>query len=164
MSWSQLLPWPSSSLLGSCPTLLPPPLDPSSHQASLHFWPKSRSSSLSSPSCSLFDQQKIHPSVLLTHASDQELLLSSWKLDGPVCHCGLSNFPILRPSCPTGGRRVCNGRLLHSSLCGQNPQQVLAIPGGSASAVVPMVRTTPPKEDKVDTSLAEAQTAQTLVA
>jgi hypothetical protein len=37
-------------------------------------------------------------------------------------------------------------------------------PGGSASVVAPMDRTTPPKEDKVGTSSAEAPTAQALVA
>jgi hypothetical protein len=41
---------------------------------------------------------------------------------------------------------------------------VATVPGGSASVAVPMVRTTPPKEDKVDTSSAEAPIAQTLVA
>jgi hypothetical protein len=51
-----------------------------------------------------------------------------------------------------------------SSLHGQNPQQVLTIPGGSASATEPMVPTTPPKEDKVDTSSVEVPTAQALVA
>jgi hypothetical protein len=38
------------------------------------------------------------------------------------------------------------------------------MPGGSASAVVSMVRTTPPKEDKVDTLSTEAPMAQALVA
>jgi hypothetical protein len=57
-----------------------------------------------------------------------------------------------------------NGCLLHSSLHGHNPQQVLTISDGGASVVVPMVCTTQPKEDKVDTSMVEAPTAQTLVA
>jgi hypothetical protein len=41
---------------------------------------------------------------------------------------------------------------------------VLTISGGSASVVVPMVRTTPPKEDKAGTSSVEAPTAQPMVA
>jgi hypothetical protein len=41
---------------------------------------------------------------------------------------------------------------------------VLTIPGGSASMVVPMVCTTLPKEDKVDTTSVEVPTAQALVA
>jgi hypothetical protein len=86
------------------------------------------------------------------------------KLDGLVWHSGLSNFPALGSSCPTGGRRKCSGHLLRSCLSGQNPQQVLTIPGGSASTVVPMVHTTPPNEDKVDTSSAEVPTAQALAA
>jgi hypothetical protein len=60
--------------------------------------------------------------MLLAHDGDQELLLSSEKSDGPVWHSGLSGFPVLMPSCPTGGRRIHSGHLLHSSLCGQNPQ------------------------------------------
>jgi hypothetical protein len=51
-----------------------------------------------------------------------------------------------------------------SSPHSQNPQYVLTIPGGSALAVVTMVRTTLSKEDKVDTSLAEVPMAQALVA
>jgi hypothetical protein len=38
------------------------------------------------------------------------------------------------------------------------------IPGGSASVVASMDRTTPPKEDKVGTSSVEAPIAQALVA
>jgi hypothetical protein len=83
---------------------------------------------------------------------------------GLVWHFRLSGFPILRSSCPTGGRHIRNGHLLCSSLYGQNPQQVLTIPSGSASAVTPMVCTTLPKEDKVDTSSAKAPMAQALVA
>jgi hypothetical protein len=83
---------------------------------------------------------------------------------GLVWHFRLSGFPILRSSCPTGGRHIRNGHLLRSSLYGQNPQQVLTIPSGSASAVTPMVCTTLPKEDKVDTSSAKAPMAQALVA
>jgi hypothetical protein len=97
--------------------------------------------------------------MLLTRLGDQELLLSLGKLDGPVWHSGLSSIPILRPSCPASGRRIRNDRLLRSSLRGQNPQYVLTIPGGSASVVVSIVHTTPPKEDKVDTSLVEGPMA-----
>jgi hypothetical protein len=61
-----------------------------------------------------------------------------------------------------GGRRICNGRLLQSSLRGQNLQQVLTIPSENASVVVPMVCTTPPKEDKVDTSSTDVPTGQAL--
>jgi hypothetical protein len=46
----------------------------------------------------------------------------------------------------------------------KNPEQVLTIPGGSASVVVPMDRTTPSMEDKVGTSSAEAPMTQALVA
>jgi hypothetical protein len=70
----------------------------------------------------LTDQQKTHPLVLLARVGDQKLLLSPRKLDDPVWHFRLSSFPILRLFCPTGGRRVCNGRLLHSILHGKNPQ------------------------------------------
>jgi hypothetical protein len=96
--------------------------------------------------------------VLLTCADDQKQSLSLRKSDGSVGLSRLSGFPVPRPSCPAGGRRICNFRLMHSS------QQVLTIPGGSASAVVPMVRTTPPKEDKVSTSLKEPPRDQALVA
>jgi hypothetical protein len=102
--------------------------------------------------------------VLLACAGDQELRLSSGKLDGLVWHSRLSDFSALRPSYPTGSRHICNGCLLRSSLRGQNPQQVQTIPSGNASAVAPMVSTTPPKEDNVDTSSAEAPAAQALVA
>jgi hypothetical protein len=51
--------------------------------------------------------------MLLARASDQELQLLPEKLDGPVCHSGLSGFPDLRPFCPTGGRCIHNGHLLH---------------------------------------------------
>jgi hypothetical protein len=108
------------SSLGPYPTLLPSPLDSSPHRASLRHWPKTYSSPLSSPGCSLVDQQRIHPSVLLARASDQELLLSFRKLHVLVWYSKLSDFPILRPSCIASGRRICNGRLLHSSLHGQN--------------------------------------------
>jgi hypothetical protein len=40
----------------------------------------------------------------------------------------------------------------------------MTIPGGSASAAESLVRTTPPKEDKVDTSSVEVPTAHALVA
>jgi hypothetical protein len=40
----------------------------------------------------------------------------------------------------------------------------MTILGGSASTVAPMVRTTPPKEDKVDTSSAEVTMGQALAA
>jgi hypothetical protein len=91
-------------------------------------------------------------------------LLPSGKPDGLVCHFKLFGFPALRSSCPTGGRCICNGRLLCSSPRSQNPQQVLTIPGGNALAVVPVVRTIPPKEDKVDTSLVKVPMVQASVA
>jgi hypothetical protein len=163
VSWSQPLSWSLPSSPGPCPALLPPPPDLSPHQATLRHWPKHRSSSLSAPGCLQINQQKIHPSVLLAHASDQEQLLSSGKPDGSVCHFGLSGFNALRSSCPAGGRRIHNGRLVHTSPRRQNPQQVLTILDGSASTVVPMVRITPPKEVKADTSSMEVPTAQTLV-
>jgi hypothetical protein len=152
VSWLQLLSRSLSSPPGPCSTLLSPPLDSSPHRASLHHWLKTCSSALCSPDCFLVDQQRIHPLMLITRADDQELLLSLGKLDDPVWHFGLSSFPALRPSYPIGGRRICNNHLLSSSPRAQNPQQVLTIPGGSESVVVPMVRTTPPKEDNVDTS------------
>jgi hypothetical protein len=80
-------------------------------------------------------------------------MLPLGKPDGPVWHFKLSGFPVLEPSYPTTGRRSCNGRLLYSSLRGQNLQLVLTILDGSASAVESMVHTTPPK---VDTSSVEA--------
>jgi hypothetical protein len=121
VSWSQLpscfLPLPSEPY----PALLPPLLDLSPCRALLHHWPKSCSSTLSTPGRFLVDQQRIHPSALLTRAGDSELL-SSGKPDGPVWHFRLSSFPVLKPSGPAGGRHIRTDRLLHSSLCGQNPQ------------------------------------------
>jgi hypothetical protein len=99
-----------------------------------------------------------------TSASDQVLSLPPRKLDGPVWYSGLFDFPTLKLLCPADGRRVSNGHLSCSSLHGQNPEQVLTISGGSASVVAPVDRTTPPKEDKVDTSSVEAPTAQASVA
>jgi hypothetical protein len=83
--------------------------------------------------------------------------------NGLVCHSGPSSFLALRPSYPASGQRIRNSRLLCSSLYSQNPQQVLIILGGSALVAMPMVRTTPPKEDKVDTSSVEVSMAQALV-
>jgi hypothetical protein len=85
-------------------------------------------------------------------AGDQLLSLPPGKLNGPIWHFGLSSFPALKLLCPTDGRRARGGHLLRSSLRGQNLEKVLSIPGGSALVVVPMDRTTLPKEDKVDTS------------
>jgi hypothetical protein len=119
---SRLLSWSLPSPMGPYPALLPIPLDPSLRRASLCKWPKSRSSALSSPDCSLVHQQGIHPSVPLVHVSDEELLLSSGKLDGPVMHLRLSGFPVLRPSCLASGRCIHDGCLLRNSLRGQNPQ------------------------------------------
>jgi hypothetical protein len=107
------------------------------------------------------DQQKTHILVPLAPAGDQVLLLLPGKPDGPVWHSELSGFLVLRPSYPVGGRCVRSGHLQHSSLHSQNPEQVLTIPGGSASVVEPMARTTPPK---VDTSSPEAHTVQALAA
>jgi hypothetical protein len=53
---------------------------------------------------------------------------------------------------------------MHSTIHGRNPQKVLTIPNGSALVVELTVGTTPPKEDKVDTSSVEAPMAQALVA
>jgi hypothetical protein len=144
------------------PALLPPLLDSPPYWFLLHHWLQTRSSALSSPNCSLVDQQRVHPSMFLARAGDQELLLSPGKPDGLVWNSVLFGFLALRPSCTAGGRHTRNGYLLHSSLHGQNPQQVLTNPGGSASAMVPMVHTTAPKEDKVDTSSAEVPTDQAL--
>jgi hypothetical protein len=105
-----------------------------------------------------------HSLVLLTRVSNHKVMLSPGKLDGLVWHSRLFNFPVLRPSYPAGCQCVRNGHLLRSSLHGQNPEYVLTIPGGSGLAVAPMVRTTPPKEDKEGTSSAEVPTAQALVA
>jgi hypothetical protein len=92
-------------------------------------------------------------------AGDQVLSLPPGKLDGPVWHFGLSGFPAPKLLCPVDGRCVRSSHLLHSSINGQNPEQVLTIPGGSASVVAPMDRTTPHKEDKVGISSIEAPTA-----
>jgi hypothetical protein len=59
---------------------------------------------------------------------------------------------------------VRSGHLLCSSLHGQNPEHVLTILGGSALVVAPMGRTTPSKEDKVDTSSTDVPMAHALVA
>jgi hypothetical protein len=96
-------------------------------------------------------------------AGDQVLSLPTGKLDDPVWHFGLSDFPTLKLLCPADGRCVHSSHLLCSSLHGQNPEQVLTIPGGSASVVAPMDRTTPPKEDKVGTSSMKAPMALALV-
>jgi hypothetical protein len=125
----------------------------------------SHSSALSSPNCPLTDPQKTHPLALLAHASDHGLLLPSGKLDHSVWDSGPSDFPGLESYYHAGGQRTCNNRLLHSCLHGQNLQQVLTIPGESASvAVAPMVCTTLPKEDKVGTSSVKAFMTQSLVA
>jgi hypothetical protein len=58
----------------------------------------------------------------LDRAVDQELQRLSGKPDGPILHLGLSDFPNPGLFCPTGGRRVCNSRLLRSNLRGQNPE------------------------------------------
>jgi hypothetical protein len=79
------------------------------------------------------NQQKTHHLVPLAPAGDQVLLLLPGKPDGPVWHSELSGFLVLRPSYPVGGRCVLSGHLQHSSLHSQNPEQVLTIPGGSAS-------------------------------
>jgi hypothetical protein len=118
----------------------------------------------SAPDCSLVDRQRVHPSVILACARNQELLLLSRKLDHPVWGFGSSNFPILESCCPVGGRCICNGRLLCSSLHSQNPQQVLTISGGSALVAEPMVHTTLPNVDKAGTSSTEVPMAQALVA
>jgi hypothetical protein len=59
--------------------------------------------------------------MLLACFGDQELMLSLGKSDSLIWHSGLSGFPALGPSHPTGGRHICNDRLLHSILRGQNP-------------------------------------------
>jgi hypothetical protein len=164
VNWSQLLSWSLPLPLGPYPTSLPLPLDSSPHRASLCHWPKFHSSALSSLDCFLVGQQRIYSSTLLAHVGDQELLLFLGKPDDPIWHSRLSSFPVLRLSCPAAGRCIRNIRLLRSSLRGQNPQQVLTILGGSALVAAPMVCTTPPKEDKVDTKSVEAPMAQALVA
>jgi hypothetical protein len=83
---------------------------------------KTRSSALSSIDCSLVDQQRVHPSAHLAHASDQELLLLPGKSDGLVWHSELCGFPDLELPYPASGRRVCNGRLLRKSPQSQNIQ------------------------------------------
>jgi hypothetical protein len=133
--------------------LLPPPPDPFPHQASLcHRWPKLCSSAFPKPSCPLIHQWKTHPWASTTCITDLGLLLSLGKPDGPVSHSRLFDFPTLEPYCPAGGRHSHNGRLLCNSLHSQNPPRVLTISGGSASAMEPTIRTSPPKMDKVGTS------------
>jgi hypothetical protein len=102
-----------------------------------------------------------HPPIpaLIACVAALELLLSSGEPDGPIYHFRLSNFPILEPSCPAGGRCSRNDHLLCSSVGGQNSQQVLTISGGSALAVESMDCTTLPKVAMEDTSSAEAPTA-----
>jgi hypothetical protein len=102
--------------------------------------------------------------VIPAHAGDQELLLLPGKSDGLVWHSGLSGFPVLGLPYLAGGRCVCNGCLQRKSLHSQNFQQVLTIPGGRASAVEPMIHTTPPKVDKAGTSSMKVPIAQALVA
>jgi hypothetical protein len=133
------------------------------HQTLLRHWLKIYSPALSSLDYLPGDQQEAHwvPFVL---ASDQVLSLPPRKSDGPVWHSGLSDFPAPKLLCLADGRCVRSSHLLCSSLHGQNPEQVLTIPSGSASVVEPMDRTTPPKEDKVGTSSTEARTAQALMA
>jgi hypothetical protein len=118
---------------------------------------------LSSLDCPPTNQQEAHwvPSA---PTNDQVFSLPPGKSDGPVWNSGLSDFPTLKLLCPTDGRRVCSSHLLRSNLHGQNPEQVLTTPGGSASVVAPIDRTTLPKEDKVDTSSVAVPTAQVLVA
>jgi hypothetical protein len=94
---------------------------------------------------------------------DQVLSLPPEKPDGPVWYSRLSDFLALKLLCPADCQRVCSIYLLRSSLHGLNPEQVLTTPGGSASVVAPMDHTTPSKEDKVETSSAEAPMAQALV-
>jgi hypothetical protein len=94
----------------------------SPRRALLCHRPKTRSSALFSLDCPLFDQQRVHPSVLPACADDQELLLFPGKLNGSVWHSGLSDFPILGLPCPAGGQRVRNGHLLRKSLQSQNLQ------------------------------------------
>jgi hypothetical protein len=97
-------------------------------------------------------------------AGDQVLSLPPGKPNGLVWHSGLSDFLAPKLVFAANGRCVHSSHLLHSSLHGQNPEQVLTIPGGSASMVAPVDRTSSPKKDKVGTSSAEAPTAQALVA
>jgi hypothetical protein len=81
-----------------------------------------------------------------------------------VWHSGLSNFHVLEASCPIVGRHSHNDRLLYSSLWGQNIQLVMTILGESASSAEPMVHTTQPKVDKVDTLSVEAPMVRALAA
>jgi hypothetical protein len=97
--------------------------------------------------------------VHLARANDQELLLLPGKPDRPVWGSGPFGFPVPKSCCPAGGRHVRNVRVLRSSLCSQNLQQVLTIPSGRASAAEPMVRTTLSKVDKAGTSSTEVPTA-----
>jgi hypothetical protein len=150
--------------LGPCSTSLQSPLYLSPCYTLLHHRPKSHSSALSGLDCPLIHQQKIRLQAPTAYVADQRQLFPSGKPDGPVWHSGLSEFPVLEPSCPVGGRHSRNDRLLCSSLCGQNPHQVLTITDGSALVAESMDRTTPPQVDKADTSSTEAPTTQALVA
>jgi hypothetical protein len=146
----------------SCSAATPPSSFP--HRASLHDWPKIHSLDLSDLDYSLVDWWRICPSVPLTCSTALGLLLLSGKLDHPVWAFGPSDFPVSESYWPASGQRTRNSHLLRSSLGGQNPQQVLTNPGGSALAVGPMVRTTTPNEDKADTSSVKVPSAQALVA
>jgi hypothetical protein len=84
-----------------------------------------------------------------------ELLLSSGKPDDPVWYSGLSDFP----AWSAVGQHLRNNRLLCGNLHGQNLKLVLTILGETTSAAEPMVCSTPPMVDKVDTSSTEAPTA-----
>jgi hypothetical protein len=117
----------------------------------------------SSLDCLLGDQQEAHW-VPSTPTGGQVLSLPPGKPDGPVWHSGLSVFPAPKLLCSADIQCVRSSHLLRSSLHGQNPEHVLTILSGSALVVAPMDRTTPPKENKVGTSSAEAPTAQALVA
>jgi hypothetical protein len=70
-----------------------------------------------------------------------ELLLSSVKLDHPVCGTGPSDFP----ACSAFGRHLHNSHLLRGSLRGQNIQLVLAISGEGGSVAESTDRTTRPR-------------------
>jgi hypothetical protein len=105
--------------------------------------------------CLPTDQQEAHwvPSA---PGGDQVLSLPPGKTNGLIWHFRLFGFPAPKLLCPADGQCVRSSHLLHSSLHGQSSEQVLTIPGGSASVVTPMDCTTPPKEDKVGTSSVEA--------
>jgi hypothetical protein len=90
--------------------------------------------------------------------------LSSRKPDHLIWGFGPSDFLVSWPFYPVGGRHFLIGRLLCSSLHGQNFQHALTIPGGIALVAEPMVRTTPHKADKADTSSAEVPMTRALVA